>query len=134
MSHFKVGDRVRWINNKCGKVTMRHSISSTDYYNILFDGKRYSTPSIPSYELILDNSQMISGPTGTAALGANGGHLPVSDQSTIGTQMCDLIYSTYILPHLTTVVCDCGGYKTFNSMQPECHSTWCSSIKSLHRG
>lgn len=24
------------------------------------------------------------------------------------------------------VVCDCGGYKTFGSLNPECHSGWCA--------
>lgn len=26
-------------------------------------------------------------------------------------------------------MCDCGGFKTFNSMSPENHSSWCSSRK-----
>lgn len=25
--------------------------------------------------------------------------------------------------------CDCGGYKTFGSMQPALHSPWCSSLE-----
>jgi hypothetical protein len=30
-----------------------------------------------------------------------------------------------------TAKCDCGGFKTFNSMSPENHSSWCSSTKVL---
>lgn len=29
---------------------------------------------------------------------------------------------------LTIKQCDCGGYKTFGSMEPAMHSPWCSSV------
>lgn len=33
--------------------------------------------------------------------------------------------------YLKPIVCDCGGFKTFNSMEPAMHSPWCSSIKNI---
>jgi hypothetical protein len=29
---------------------------------------------------------------------------------------------------LRTKECDCGGYKTFGSMEPAMHSAWCTSV------
>ncbi len=32
-------------------------------------------------------------------------------------------------PKIATKECDCGAFKTYNSMSPEVHSGWCSSVR-----
>ncbi len=46
--------------------------------------------------------------------------LPVGYQPTVEQELYSMIQES-------KVVCDCGGFKTFQSMSPENHSHWCSS-------
>lgn len=41
------------------------------------------------------------------------------------------LYETYSKPRTQSILsCDCGGYKTYQTMSPEAHSTWCSTRKA----
>jgi hypothetical protein len=33
------------------------------------------------------------------------------------------------VPETEKILCDCGGLKTYNTMEPGYHSTWCRSLK-----
>lgn len=38
-----------------------------------------------------------------------------------------------IASQLKPLTCDCGGFKTFNTMSPESHSSWCSSRQTFQQ-
>lgn len=132
---YKVGDRV-YISGNYGTIT-DYDIS-LDMYTVVFDGDSIA----PSYSVKYSASVLAASTTLPLPLPIGscpvGGAPPPQVLPSCGCrgnkpqgfkQITEDIefFDESIISQLKQLTCDCGGFKTFNTMSPESHSSWCSS-------
>lgn len=147
MSQFSVGDRVIYRNITIPVIDLDGKIatvitSNTHDTRVMFDHGQ---------EWVADNKNLtllpttqvncpitlpvgIGGALGSNAATSGAGSAGIPSSAIYLQSNDNKTYST--LPDLREYIetsvpeCDCGGFKTYNTMSPEAHSTWCKSIIS----
>lgn len=140
MPKFKLGDNVIYrstidpnhpYQNKEGIITYISQVLTTTY-TVYFPDIIRSGYAIEG-DLVLTNPPVPSlNPSAMAQPGV--GRLTYNSVSKITSEFINNLYSSTLeelsgrtVPVQRTKTCDCGGFKTYKSMEPENHSSWCSS-------